>query len=128
VAIRAWRAAGSRFRQSAVSTLLASIGVALVTAICYRLHANFAIASLIYLLVIILQSLAGDFLYSLVVSFVAVACLDYFFVDPLYSLAIVRGVDTIALLSFLTTALVITTLVSRLRAETESAHRFLNSF
>jgi two-component system sensor histidine kinase KdpD len=121
--MRASRAAGSRFRQSAISTFLAILGVALVTALCYRLHANFAIASFIYLLVIILQSLAGDFLYSLVISFVAVACLDYFFVDPLYSLAVVRGVDTIALLSFLITALVITTLMSKLRAETESAHR-----
>jgi two-component system sensor histidine kinase KdpD len=118
------RAAGSRFRQSAISAFAASLGVALVTVLCYRLHANFAISSFIYLLVIVIESLlAGDFLSSLVVSFEAVVCLDYFFTDPLYTLAVDRGVDAVALLSFLTTALVITTLVSRLRAETESAHR-----
>lgn len=101
--------------------MLATFAVALVTAICYRLHSNFTISSFIFLLMVVIQSLTGDFLSSLVVSLEAVVCLDYFFIDPLYTLGVARGVDVVALLSFLTTALVITRLVSRVEAKAETA-------
>ena len=118
-----WRFAARRLGLSALRTLFATLALALVTAICYRLHANVAIVSVIYLLMIVLQSLIGDFLSSVVVSLEAVVCSDYLFVDPLYSFAVARGMDVFTLLSFLTTALVVTKLVSKVRTEGESADR-----
>jgi two-component system sensor histidine kinase KdpD len=47
--------------------------------------------------------------------------LDYFFIDPIYNLGVARGVDVVALFSFLTTALVVTRLVLRVEAKAESA-------
>jgi two-component system, OmpR family, sensor histidine kinase KdpD len=95
--------------------------VALATALCYRLHANFAITSLVLLLVVVVQSLTGDFCAAVVICLGAVACLDFFFTDPLYTFIVARQVDIVALLSFLATALVITELVGHARAETKSA-------
>ena len=68
----------------------------LVTAVAHQLHLNFAIASFVYLIVVIVQSLAGDFLSAVVVSFGAVASLDFFFEDPLYTFMITRGIDAVA--------------------------------
>jgi two-component system sensor histidine kinase KdpD len=97
--------------------------VALVTAVSYGLHANFTIVSFLYILIVVLQSLAGDFFSAIFVSLCAVTCLDFFFVDPLYTLMIAGSMDAVALLSFLSTALVITQLVIRARTETRAALR-----
>jgi len=111
----------SRLGHAATRALLGGSAVAIVTAIFNQLHADFAIVSFIYLLTIVLQSLAGDFLSAMLVSFAAVVCLDFFFLDPLYTFAVARSVDVAALFSFLTTALIITQLVLRARTEAQSA-------
>lgn len=77
-------------------------------------------ASFLFLVVVLLQSLTGSFASSFLVSLEAVGCLDYFFVDPRKSFAIDNGEDVIALLAFLTASLVVTRLVSRVSAEAES--------
>jgi two-component system, OmpR family, sensor histidine kinase KdpD len=97
------------------------VAVALVTGICHRLQADLAIASVAFLLVVLVQSFSGDFLASVLVSIEAVAVLDYFFVAPLYSFGVLHGAAVVFLSSFLITALIVTKLVSRVRAETESA-------
>jgi two-component system, OmpR family, sensor histidine kinase KdpD len=99
------------------------MAVALVTGLCYRLHSGFTVSSFLYLLIVLFLSLTGDFASSIVVSLAAVGCLDYFFVDPLYSFAIGERMDAVALLAFLTTALVVTRLVLRVEAKAESAAR-----
>jgi two-component system sensor histidine kinase KdpD len=106
-----------------VRAVLGCFAVGLTTAVWYQLRANFAVVSFVYLLIVVLQSLAGDFLSAVMVSLAAVACLDFFFVEPLYTLTIARSVDAVALLSFLSTALVITHLVTRARTETRAALR-----
>jgi two-component system, OmpR family, sensor histidine kinase KdpD len=78
------------------------------------------VASFLFLVVVLLQSLTGSFASSVLVSLEAVGCLDYFFVDPRKSFAIDNGEDVIALLAFLTASLVVTRLVSRVSAEAES--------
>jgi two-component system, OmpR family, sensor histidine kinase KdpD len=115
------RVAPARLTHSVRRAFLGCLGVALATALLYRLHANFAIMSFVLLLVVVLESLTGDFRAAGVVCLGAVACLDFFFTDPLYTFTVARQVDIIALLSFLATALVITELVGRARAETKSA-------
>jgi two-component system sensor histidine kinase KdpD len=100
-----------------------AIAVALMTGVCNRLHWGFTVASFLFLLIVLFQSLAGDFFSSITISLAAVGCLDYFFVDPLYSFSIAKRMDAIALLAFLSTALVVTRLVLRVEAKAESASR-----
>jgi two-component system sensor histidine kinase KdpD len=52
-----------------------------------------------------------------VVSLVAVLCLDFFFTLPLFSFEVTNPLDILALISFLTTGLVITRLTTRVSEE-----------
>src|ERR1700730_6943009 len=97
------------------------IGVALLTFLAFRLHLGFGVASFCYLLLLVVQSLSGDFLSSVLVSFVAVACLDYFFTLPLFSFEVMSPFDGVGLSVFLITGLIITRLVTSVRAKTESS-------
>jgi two-component system sensor histidine kinase KdpD len=117
------RKAGKRLWHAAKRAFVGGLFVAAITVVCHRLNANFAVASLLYLLVVVAQSLAGDFLPALCVSLGAVGCLDYFFTDPLYTFTVARAVDVVSLFSFAATAMVITELVLRARAEAQSARR-----
>ena len=99
------------------------LALACITVLGHRADADLAAVSFLYMLVVVLQSLAGDALSSLLISIGAVACLDFFFVDPLYTFTVAKTVDLVALLSFVTTALVVTGLVLRARREAESARR-----
>ena len=89
-----------------------------MTAVSFRLlHLDLATASPLYLLAVVSQALTGDFVSSAVVSFLAVGCLDFFFVQPLFSFEVTGSLNVLALISFLVTSLVITKLVSRIRME-----------
>jgi two-component system sensor histidine kinase KdpD len=100
---------------------LGMLGVALVTFICFRLQVGFGVASFCYLLLLVLQSLSGDFLSSALVSLSAVGCLDYFFTEPILSFDVMSPFDALGLVSFLITGLIITRLVTSVRARTESS-------
>src|SRR5271167_4675915 len=107
------------FRRSLQWSAFGTLAVVLFTFLAFRLHLSFATASFCSLLLLVLQSLSGDFASAAVVSLLTVGCLDYFFVDPLFSLEIGSSLDILGLASFLTTGLVITRLVTRLRDQTE---------
>jgi len=94
---------------------LGSLGLAVITWAGFRLQFDFAAASLCYLLLIVLQSLTGDFPACVVVSLVALGSLDYFFTSPILSFRVGHSVNILALFCFLATALVITRLVSKVR-------------
>jgi two-component system, OmpR family, sensor histidine kinase KdpD len=118
----AWRSFSRLVRHSVARILLGATAVAVLTATCFRLlDLGFATASPLYLLVVVLQSLTGDFFSSAVVSVLAAGCLDYFFVTPLFSFAVTGPLNVVALISFLVTSLVITKLVSRIRTEARVA-------
>src|SRR6266481_6332785 len=91
--------------------LLGTIGLALVTLICFRLQVGFATAALIYLMMVVLVSLKGNFISSVVVSVLAVGCLDYFFTTPLFTFGINDLPSYVALAIFLIVSLIITRLV-----------------
>ncbi len=99
---------------------LGTAGVLLVTVPCQQLQASFAVCGFLLLIVVLLLSLAGDLPASVLISFEAVIFLEYFFVDPRNSFAIAHGEDVIALVAFLTSALVVTRLVSRVIKEAAS--------
>src|ERR1700731_1327574 len=72
-------------RKSVKRVAYGSVGVALLTLVCYRTHFDFASAIPLYMLVVVLQSLTGDFWSSAVISVLAAGCLDFFFTEPLFS-------------------------------------------
>src|SRR5580692_12606416 len=94
-------------------------GVVALTFVAFRLHLSFAVASFGALLLLIVQSLSGNFASAVVVSVLAVGCLDYFFTEPIFSLEIYSPFDMVGLAAFLITGLVITKLVTKLRDQTQ---------
>jgi two-component system sensor histidine kinase KdpD len=108
--------------RSARWCVLGALGVAIITWIGFRLEFNFAAASLCYLLLIVLQSLTGDFLACCIVSVVALGSLDYFFTSPILSFRVGSPINLLALFCFLATALVITRLVSKVRDKAELSY------
>src|SRR5580692_4519137 len=108
------------FWRSAGQCLVGSIGVALVTFVCFRLHVRAGIAALLYLAVVVLLSGTDAFVPSVIVSIIAVLCLDYFFIPPLFSLELNNPLDLVALVAFLGTASLITYQMSQ-RKQAEEA-------
>jgi two-component system sensor histidine kinase KdpD len=108
-------------RRSGKPTLFGSIAVAALTYLSYKSHLDLPVVGPLYLLVVVIQSLSGDYLSAAIVSILAVANLDYFFAEPRFSLRVSHPLDLVALVSFLGTALVITKLVSRVRREARLA-------
>src|SRR4030095_7739772 len=68
-----------RFWRSAAQCLLGGFAVALVTFVCFRLNVSITTAALLYLIVVVLASLAGSFVLLAFVSIAAIFCLDYLF-------------------------------------------------
>ncbi|MDH2385507.1 PAS domain S-box protein [Bradyrhizobium sp. CER78] len=79
-------------------------------------------AVMAYLLIIVVLSLMDSFVTSAIFSLISVACLDYFFIVPLHSFDISSTQDIVALVAFVVTSLVITTLVRRARRFGETQH------
>jgi two-component system sensor histidine kinase KdpD len=104
-----------RIWPSAIRTVFGCLLIGLTTFVCYRLQLTFSVTGFIYLIVVVFQSLMGTFASSAVVSVVAVLCLDFFFTPPLFSFEVTNPLDILALISFLTTGLVITRLTTRVR-------------
>ncbi|MBO0726756.1 MAG: PAS domain-containing protein [Blastocatellia bacterium] len=102
-----------RFWRSAAQCLFGAAVQALLTYVCFRLQVNPTTVALLYLIVIVLVSLTGDFIPAAFVSIVAYVCLDSLFTAPLYHLAMSEPLDMVAPVAFLTTAFVITRLMSK---------------
>jgi two-component system sensor histidine kinase KdpD len=108
-------------RNTASQTGWGAAAAAAITALCFPLHLDFPIVGCLFLLLVVILSAFSTFASSAIVSVVAIACLDYFFVPPILNLRISRPLDGLALLTFLVTALVITRLASRAREEARNA-------
>lgn len=89
--------------------------VGLITFICFGLRLNYMTVSFCFLIIVVLQSLLGDFVSSAVVSVVSFLALNYFFIPPIFSLRVSDSSDTVALIAFLVAGLVITRLTSQTR-------------
>src|SRR5499433_2690259 len=111
-----------RFWRSAAQCLLGGIAVALVTFVCLRLDVSITTAALLYLIIVVLASLTGSFVLSAVVSIIAILCLDYFFTEPRFTIDLTfrEPLNLVALITFLGTALVITSLMAKVRKSFEA--------
>jgi PAS domain S-box-containing protein len=101
---------------------LAILAIVTVAMICGRLspqEPSQTVAALIYLVIVVLLSLNGSFVAAALVSLVAVFFLQDLAALPLFSWSLDEPLDGIALGAFLTTALVITRLVSKMRVSLE---------
>ena len=108
------------------SLLLVFRGAALlaaVTAVCYRAGLNTATTAMVFLVVVVLQSLDCGFLESAVVSAMATASLDYFFTEPRFSFEVGTSVDLVSLASFLIVSLAITRIQAKAHAEAAESRR-----
>jgi PAS domain S-box-containing protein len=95
--------------------VLGCIVLALVIFVCVQLHTRLAIVALLCLLTIVVISLQGRFFVALLCSVLATLGLDYFFTQPVFSLAVTRPEDIAALSTFSTIALVVSALGSKVR-------------
>ncbi len=95
--------------------LCGTLALAATTWVCFQFQLNLATTSLAYLIVIVLLSLLDSLISSIVLSVVAVALLNYFFVEPLFTLQVEYAQDSAALIVFVITSIVITSLVRCVR-------------
>ena len=97
-------------------------GVALLasySAFCF--HFNFPTAGFIDLLIVVLTALQFGFWEATGCSFIAVACLDYFFAPPIYSLHVADPKNWVALATFEIIALIVSRLSHQLQSETQES-------
>lgn len=112
-----------RFWRSAAQCLLGCAALALLTFLCFRFEVNSTTVALLYLIVIVLLSLKASFILSAFVSIIAYLCLDSFFTAPLFRPAMSEPLDAVAPVAYLTTSLVITRLLSKVRTSQETLHK-----
>ena len=98
-----------------------SIALALVTLACFILGLDLATTAFAYLIVIVLLSLMGSFYVSAVLSIIAVAALNYFFAPPIFNFRVDEAQDSVLVIAFLLTSLIVTGLVRKARSQTEAA-------
>ena len=99
---------------------LALAGVAVCTWGAFRLDQSFAFAGFLHLVMVVLAAVYGGFWQATFVSVVAAACLNYFFVPPIFSF-VNSPANWVALGAFEFTALVISRLSLRTRLQTIEA-------
>lgn len=107
--------------------LFGVLALAVLTLVCFRLQINFSATVCLYLILVVLVSLAGNLLSSVVVSLLATGCLDYYFVPPLYSFQISDPLNQLAVVAFLAASVVVTALASRLHQARRAAYADMES-
>ncbi|MGY4368520.1 PAS domain S-box-containing protein [Bradyrhizobium sp. LB1.3] len=110
----------------AVRFFLGLIALAALTALCFWLNLSLVSTSFIFLIVIVLLSLSTGFISLIALSFIAVACLNYFFAAPLFDFRVDYPEDIITVAAFLLTALVITGLTAKTKASRDALTHILD--
>jgi signal transduction histidine kinase len=112
--------ASAKPRRTGAELFLGGIALALVTVVCFQIGAGVAPTAFIYLTVILLLSLRGNFISSAILSVVAVLCLSVFFASRLFDFGIFIPEDIVVISVFLLTTLIVTRLVENLRRRSEA--------
>ncbi|HTW66712.1 MAG TPA: ATP-binding protein [Bryobacteraceae bacterium] len=100
-------------------------GVAVCTWVSFRLGLGLATVGFLYLTIVLLTAIHRGFWAATSVSLAAVTCLNYFFVDPIFTFRVNSFEDCAALCAFELTALVVSRLsqISKQRAAEALAER-----
>ena len=115
---------GRRIR--AVRIRRAAFGCAfslVLSLIAFRLHFNLSSATSVHLFLVVSIALRWGFLEASIASIMSVACLDYFFTDPLFAFYIADSHDWIALITFEAAALLVSNLSDRINLFGREAER-----
>ena len=110
-----------RFRDSAAELLLGATALAFLTWICFWLRLDIATTVPLYMIVVVLLSLRGRVVPSVILSIIAALCLAYFFSPPIFTLQIDSPEDIVTVAAFVASSLLITGLVRRARRLGEAA-------
>ena len=92
---------------------LSLVGALGCTWVSFNLGLNLATVGFLYLVFVVLAAVYGGFWQATLISVVSVACLDYFFDEPIFSFSVGRVSNWVELGVFEFTALVITQLSNR---------------
>ncbi|MBV8100919.1 MAG: DUF4118 domain-containing protein [Verrucomicrobia bacterium] len=106
---------GRVIRQTWVPCLVGAAAIAVLTIVCAQLHTLSSVPALLFMVIIVLISLQGRFIPAIFISLVAIVCLDYWFIKPGFPMASEGTLDVVGLVSYLTTAIVITSLLAKVR-------------
>jgi PAS domain S-box-containing protein len=101
-------------------------GLALITSVCFLVGFGVSRTAFAYVILIALVSLGGSFSASVVLSIVAIACLNYFFTTPLFEFRIDDPEDIERIAAFLTTSLVVSALTTKLRTSDARFRTFVD--
>jgi len=109
-------------RDTALRITVGVVAALLITWVAYRFHFNLSSATSVHLFLVTAIALRWGFLEASIVSLLSVACLDYFFTQPLFHLYMSDSHDWVALITFEGVALLVSRLsnqVSRHARESE---------
>jgi PAS domain S-box-containing protein len=95
--------------------LFGCVGLALLSGFGVWLDLDLTTVSMLFVIVIVLSSMAGNVVPAITLALIASACLNYFFTEPKFSFEINRPEDVISIVGFIFAAFVIATLVRRAR-------------
>src|SRR6516225_9280399 len=107
------------FSGFAAQLVLGGLVLALVLPALFHLHADLATTAFASLIVVLLFSLMGSFVASLLLCLLAVAGLDYFFSSPVFAFAIDDPNHIVVVAAFLLTTLLVAHLIGKARKEKE---------
>jgi two-component system, OmpR family, sensor histidine kinase KdpD len=115
---------GARANVSALRALGADLaGMAVCTWLAFHAGLNLASSGFLYLIFVVLAAVYGGFWEATVASLVAVACLDYFFIQPLFTFTVADPRNWLALGAFEFTAIVVSELSNQAQARAADALR-----
>src|SRR6202166_3358026 len=109
-------------RDTAIRIAAGILAALLITWVAYQFHFNLSSATSIHLFLVTAIALRWGFLEASIVSLLSVACLDYFFTQPLFKFYMTDTHDWVALVTFESVALLVSRLsnqVSRHAREAE---------
>ena len=87
--------------------------IAASTVVAYKLHCPLSTVGFTYLIVVVGVALAYGIWQATFVSLIAVSCLNYFFIPPIFTFEVADERDWVALVSFQICALLVSRLSSR---------------
>lgn len=112
-------------RRSIRRVAAGSIAALLLTLLTFYLHFNLASATSVHLFLVVMIALRWGFPEAGIVSVLSVACLDYFFTEPLFAFSISDSHDLVSLLTFEAAALLVSRLSNQatLHAQASELHQ-----
>src|ERR1039458_8147732 len=96
-----------RFWRTAAECLLAGMGLAVLTFVCFRLHVIPSTVAVLFFFLIVLISLWARLVTAVFVSSLAILCFDYFFTPPIFKFRMSEQAGIVALIGFSSSAFII---------------------